>query len=72
MLEYILRSFLVSALISSAIFAILTIVYWFWPNLFPRGFEFWLWPFLFAVAFVPRLIGILIDPLFKRKRRRKA
>lgn len=71
MLERILRSFLISALISSAIFAILTVVHGLWPNLFPRGFAFWLWPFLFAVAFVPRLISILIDPLFKRKRRRK-
>jgi hypothetical protein len=71
MLEPVLRSFLVSALISSAIFAILTIVHWFWPHLFPHGFALWLWPFLFAVAFVPRLIGILAEPLFRRKRHRK-
>jgi hypothetical protein len=69
--EKVLRSFLVSAFISSAIFAILTVVHWVAPQLFRTPFELWLWIVLFGVAFVPRLILILTEPLLKRKRRRK-
>jgi hypothetical protein len=71
MQDAILRSFLVSACISSAIFAILTMAHWVVPHTFQTPYSVWLWVVLFAVAFVPRLITILVEPLFKGKRRRK-
>ena len=71
MRDAILRSFLVSACISSAIFAILTMAHWIVPQPSGSPFSSGFWLVLFAVAFVPRLITILVEPLFKRKRRRK-
>jgi hypothetical protein len=66
------RALVQSAAISLVIFCILLLGQLAFPAMFKTPVEWWILLLLFAVAFVPRLIGLLVSLLpLKPGRRRK-
>ena len=67
----LLRLIVTAAAVAIFIYSLLALGERFFPQFYPTRVDIWLLPLLFAVAFVPRLIGWLVDLFLDYRTRRR-